>query len=50
MRSENLYSGLQQNMQIDINQYHSWFYYKPPPYNFEMLKYLKKEEENLLKT
>ena len=20
------------------NQYHSWFFFKPPPYNFEMLK------------
>ena len=22
-----------------IYQYHSWFYYKPPPFNFEILKY-----------
>ena len=31
-----------------FNQYHSWFSFKPPPDNFEMLKYL--EKENLLKT
>ena len=33
-----------QSINQSINQYHSWFYYKPPPYSFEMLKYLKKEE------
>ena len=37
-----------QVLEIKLNQYHSCFYYKPPPRNFEMLKYLKKE--NLLKT
>ena len=41
------YDGLQSSsryMQV-INQYYSWFY-KPPPQNFEMLKYLKKDKIN----
>ena len=25
------------NSRQSINQYHSWFYYKPPPSYFEML-------------
>ena len=36
------------NLSVYLDQYHSWFYYKPPPQNFKMLKYLKKV--NLLKT
>ena len=28
------------------NQYHSWFYYKPLPHNFDMLEYLKKERKS----
>ena len=33
-----------------IDQYHSWFYYKPPPKNFEMLKIFEEKKKNLLKT
>ena len=32
------------------NQYHSWFYFKPPPHNFKMLNYLKKEKDNIYRT